>query len=138
MISKQHLRLQPPTAKSFELIQQSKWQDIIQFILDTTEGKEEVKSIGIDLLYTAVQYRAPVDLIIFLFDIIERESEDHRVTLDPTLLRKALYHPTTSNDTNVCIDQYSRRWESNERMNVASFLSEKIQYNAHRRSSLVN
>ena len=126
MISKQYLFPQPYKAKSFELIQQSKWQDIIQFILDTTEGKEEVKSIGIDLLYTAVQYRAPVDLIMFLFDLIERQSEGHQVTLNPTLLRKALYHPTTNNGTNVCIDQYARRWESNERMNVASFLSEKI------------
>lgn len=126
------------TTKSLELIQQSKWHDIIRFILDTTEGKEEVKSIGIELLYTAVQYRAPVDLIMFLFDLIERENENHPVILDATLLRKALYHPTTSNDTNVCMDQCSRRWESNERMNVASFLSEKIQHNAHRRSSLVN
>ena len=111
--------------KTFELIQKRKWQDIKHFILDSSEGQEEAKSIGIDLLYTAVEYRAPMTLITFLFDLIEREN-GHQMTLDPTLLRKALYHSQASNETNAYKEPYSRRWENNERMNVASFLSEKI------------
>ena len=111
--------------KTFDLIHQSKWQDIIQFILDTAEGKQEVKSLGIDLLYTAVEYRAPADLIMFLFDLIEREN-GKQMTLDPTMLRKALYYHPTSTKTSECIDQYSRRWEQSERINVSRFLSGKI------------
>ena len=113
------------TSNIFDLIHQSKWQDIIQFILDTTEGKQEVKSLGIDLLYTAVEYRAPADLIMFLFDLIEREN-GKQMTLDPTMLRKALYYHPTSTKTSECIDQYSRRWEQSERINVSRFLSGKI------------
>lgn len=121
MISKQVLFPQLKATKLFDLIQQSKWQDAKEFVLHKSEGKEEAKSIGIELLYTAVQYRAPVGLMILLFDLIESET-GRKITLNSTLLCKAMYHPTASNDTN---------WENTERMNVATFLSEKIQQIAH-------
>ena len=120
MMTQQTLFQNQHVTMVLNLIQECKWQDITQFVLNTSQGKEEVKLAGIDLLYTAVKYRAPVDLLILLFNLLEREN-DQQITLDPTLLRKALYQPQ-----NVCRDQYSKTWEHSERMEIASFLSNKI------------
>ena len=120
MTTQQNLFQNLHVTKALNLIQECKWQDIIQFILNTSQGKEEVKVAGIDLLYTAVKYRAPVDLLILLFNLLEREN-DQQITLDPTLLRKALYQPQ-----NVCRDRYLKTWEHSERIEIASFLSNKI------------
>ena len=77
--------------RHFGLFKQSKWQDIIKFILDSTEGKEEGKSLGIDILYIAMEYHAPIALITFLSDVLEREN-GRKVTLNSMQLRKALYN----------------------------------------------
>ena len=121
----QRLNFKRKTTNIFKLVEQNKWHDIIEFILNTTEGKGELQFIGIDFIYLAVQYRAPVNLLGFIFDLFERET-GQQITLDVALLRKALYHPLTSNEFYVCIDRQTRKWENNERINVATFLSERI------------
>ena len=121
----QRLNFKRKTTNIFKLVEQNKWHDIIEFILNTTEGKGEPQFIGIDFIYLAVQYRASVNLLGFIFDLFERET-GQQITLDVALLRKALYHPLTSNEFYVCIDRQTRKWENNERINVATFLSERI------------
>ena len=112
-------------AKTFGLIQQSKWQDIIKFILDSAGGKEEVKSLGIDILYIAVEQHAPIALMTFLFDILESEN-GRKVTLNSTQFRKALYNQNMISGTSDLRDSYLRKWEEHEHMNVAKFLSKEI------------
>ena len=136
MMNPIHKLKKQKTNKASKLIQQSRWKEITRFNLHTNEGKKQVEFLGVDLLYTAVKYRAPVDLLILINDLLEREN-GQQLTLDPTLLRKALYYSTTRNDTDVCKDLQSRKWESNERMNVASFLSKKIRYRNHRGRSIL-
>lgn len=117
-------RKQLKHSKLFELVQQSSWERVEEFILDTNEGKEEAQSLGIELLYIAIEYRAPADLIMAIFDILEKQH-GKRVKLNHKLLLKALYLPTRI-DKNVSGSLCSRKWESSERVNVARFLSRKI------------
>lgn len=106
------------------LLQQNRWRDVTEFITDTNEGRAEVKFFGIDLVYAAVEYRAPASLITFIFNFIEREH-GNKIRLDSALLIKALYLPTNG-ITNRNEDENKRKWECAERKHVAVFLSDKI------------
>ena len=117
-------QLQIHSSKLFSLIQLGEWEEITSYLLESFEGREEVITFGIDLLYIAVEYRAPASIIIVIFDLLEREK-GRQMKLSPTLLLKALYL-SPDRRPNICLDQCSRNWENNERINVANFLSDKI------------
>ena len=111
-------------SKLFSLIQLGAWEQITSYLLESFEGRDEVVTFGIDLLYIAVEYRAPASIIIVIFDLLEREK-GMQMKLSPTLLLKALYL-SPERRPNIYLDQSSRKWESNERVDVANFLSDKI------------
>ena len=115
---------QTHSSKLFNLIQIGKWQDIPSYLLDSFEGRQEVITFGIDLLYIAVEYRAPANIIAMIFNLLE-DTRGREMKLSPTLLLKALYL-SPDRGTNICLDRCTRKWENSERIDVASFLSEKM------------
>jgi len=109
---------------SFRMIEKGKWQEFMNFWMKSRQGKEEAQVFGTQLLYLAVEYRAPANLITLIFNLLEHEK-GRQMTLDSKLLLKALYD-SPKNNSNAYMNHCTRRWEKRERGNVANFLSSKI------------
>ena len=110
--------------RAFDLIIQSKWDETVEYIRDTYEGRKEIQIYGVDLIYSAIKYRAPSSLIILIFDLLER-TYSHEIQLNRTLLLQALYI-SPKEDSSLSPNLCSRKWNGSELNNVADFLSNKM------------
>jgi len=123
----QHIRIKHST--SFQLMRDGRWEDLMSFLMRSTKGREEASQFGTELLYVAVEYRAPASLITLIFNIIEN-AQGGQMTLNSKLLLKALYF-SPKDSTDICFSTCDRRWEKRERGDVANFLSSKINAEAN-------
>jgi len=108
----------------FKLVQREQWENVTSYLIDSTEGRLEAQLLGIDLLYVAVSYRAPPNVIMLIFNIVENDK-GRQMKLNSKMLLKALYISPKS-ETKFCTNESKRRWEKTERSDVACFLSRKI------------
>ena len=110
--------------KAYDLIKLCKWEEFHEFITDSYEGRNEIEICGSDLIYSAIKYRAPSSLIILIFELFQR-SHSHDIKLNRNLLLQALYI-SPKKESNMSSEICNRKWEGNELVNVADFLSNKI------------
>lgn len=118
-------RLQQVTkSKASKFLQTKRWQALKTYLKDTKEGRQEISKFRTDLLYIAVEYRAPPSLIKCIYELLECEYEG-LIQLERGMLLKALYF-SSNKSIRVCNNEQSRKWKNDDLLDVANFLSAKV------------